>query len=201
MKNKMVSINRMGILNFTYEGLSFVFYRIATFFRYIFLSVRGYKLSNNIRISRNVYFFQSTENAVSIGFGSEIGSGVRIKAGFKGKIIIGKHVLIDDYSFISSHKLISIGDNVMIAAACYIVDFNHEYPLSSCEGRLKESSYRGGKIIIGKNVWIGAHTVVLPGVSIGNGAVIGAGSIVTKSIPSYSVAVGNPAKVIKKINH
>ena len=54
-------------------------------------------------------------------------------------------------------------------------------------------------VIIGKNVWIGTHAVILPGVTIGDRAVIGAGSIVTKDVPANSVAVGNPAKVIKNI--
>ncbi|PSB09569.1 hypothetical protein C7B62_12775 [Pleurocapsa sp. CCALA 161] len=55
-----------------------------------------------------------------------------------------------------------------------------------------------GAINIGNGVWIGDNVTILPGVEIANGAVIGAGSIVTKSIPPYSIAVGNPAKVIKK---
>lgn len=55
-----------------------------------------------------------------------------------------------------------------------------------------------GAITIGNGVWIGDNVTILPGVQIGNGAVIGAGSIVTKSIPPYSIAVGNPARVIKK---
>ena len=51
---------------------------------------------------------------------------------------------------------------------------------------------------IGENVWVGAGTVIVPGVTIGKNSVIGAGSVVTKDIPDYSVAVGNPAKVIKR---
>ena len=52
-------------------------------------------------------------------------------------------------------------------------------------------------VVIGSNVWIGANAIVLPGVTIGKGSVIGAGIVVTKDIPPYSVAVGVPAKVIK----
>lgn len=55
-----------------------------------------------------------------------------------------------------------------------------------------------GDVVIGNAVWIGDSVVILPGVKVGNGAVIGAGSVVTKSIPSYAVAVGNPARVVKK---
>ncbi|QHL89493.1 hypothetical protein GU926_17095 [Nibribacter ruber] len=54
-----------------------------------------------------------------------------------------------------------------------------------------------GDIVIGNDVWIGAHSIVLSGVTIGNGAIIGANSVVTKDLPPYSIAVGTPAKVIK----
>ena len=55
-------------------------------------------------------------------------------------------------------------------------------------------------ITIGNNVWIGAGAIILPGVTIGNNVVIGAGSVVTKNIPAYSLAVGNPCRVIKRID-
>lgn len=53
------------------------------------------------------------------------------------------------------------------------------------------------KIIIGNDVWIGANATILPGIEIGNGAIVGAGSVVTKNVPDYAIVVGNPAKVIK----
>ena len=57
----------------------------------------------------------------------------------------------------------------------------------------------GISVTIGDNVWIGGNTVIMPGVHIGSNTVIGAGSVVTKDIPDWSVAVGNPCRVIKKI--
>ena len=57
-----------------------------------------------------------------------------------------------------------------------------------------------GKIIVGNNVHIGVDAIVLPGVTIGDGSVIGAGSVVTKDIPANSLAVGNPCHVIRRIN-
>ncbi len=55
-----------------------------------------------------------------------------------------------------------------------------------------------GQVVIGNAVWIGDSVIILPGVTIGDGAVIGAGSVVTKQIPAYSIAVGNPARVLRK---
>ncbi len=64
----------------------------------------------------------------------------------------------------------------------------------------RNSGYEYGiDVTIGDNVWIGGHTVILPGVKIGNGVVIGAGSVVTKNIPDCCIAAGNPARVIRKI--
>lgn len=64
---------------------------------------------------------------------------------------------------------------------------------------LKRKTFSKGPVIIGKNVWIGDKATVLPGVTIGDGAIIGANSVVTKDIPANSIAVGIPAKVVKKI--
>ena len=57
------------------------------------------------------------------------------------------------------------------------------------------------EVTIGNDCWIGGHTVILPGVTIGDGVTIGASSVVTKDIPSYSIAVGSPARVVKKLEH
>ena len=83
-----------------------------------------------------------------------------------------------------------IGPNVTIATAGHPI-------LPS----LREKAYQFNlDVHIGKNVWIGAGTVILPGVSIGDNSVIGAGAIVTKDIPSNVVAVGNPCRILREIN-
>ena len=78
----------------------------------------------------------------------------------------------------------------MLAGELYDANYNKE---------LEEEREYAKPIKVGNNVWIGGNVVVLPGVTIGDNVVIGAGSIVTKDIPSNSVAVGNPCKVIKEI--
>ncbi|HSD98641.1 MAG TPA: acyltransferase [Patescibacteria group bacterium] len=162
--------------------------------------IRGYDISLSVYLGKDVFLFQSMTQAITIDRGSHIGSGVRIKAGFNGKISIGKNVLVDDYSYISAQNSISIGDETMIASNVYIVDFNHIYPLQKSKKHIGfKQGYNTNSVKIGKYVWIGTHAVILPGVTIGDGAVIGAGTVVTKSVPAYSIAVGNPARVVKKI--
>lgn len=85
----------------------------------------------------------------------------------------------------------------MIAESCSIIGGNHEtrrldIPMNQ-QGEGKQ-----GAIVIGNDVWIGAASIVISGVSIGDGCIIGAGSVVTKNIPPYHVAVGNPARVLKQ---
>ncbi len=86
---------------------------------------------------------------------------------------------------------IEIGEGTIWSYNCSFISSNHNY------SDLKKHK-RVNKISIGKNVWLGSNCIVLPSVSIGDFVIIGAGSIVTKNIPSYSIAVGNPAKVIAK---
>lgn len=90
---------------------------------------------------------------------------------------------------------VSIGDNCLFGPNVSIYTAGHPiYPTT------RNSSYEYGKeITIGDNVWIGGSSVICPGVHIGNNVVIGAGSVVTKDIPDWSVAAGNPCKVIRMI--
>ena len=91
---------------------------------------------------------------------------------------------------------VEFGDNVFIAPNCGFYTAGHPIDV---EQRNKGLEY-AKPIKVGDNVWIGGNVVVLPGVTIGNNCVIGAGSIVVKNIPDNSIAVGNPCKVIKQIN-
>ena len=105
-------------------------------------------------------------------------------------------------NFYANHNLtildcnkVKFGDNVFIAPNCSFYTAGH--PLD-VETRNKGLEY-AKPIEVGNNVWIGGNVVILPGVKIGDNAVIGAGSVVTKNIPSNVLAVGNPCKVIREI--
>lgn len=92
---------------------------------------------------------------------------------------------------------VTFGDNVFIAPDCGFYTAGH--PLEAAE-RNRGLEY-ARPISVGDNVWIGAHVSVLPGVTIGDNCVIGAGSVVNRDIPSGSLAAGNPCRVIRKIDN
>ncbi|MDE5790841.1 MAG: sugar O-acetyltransferase [Muribaculaceae bacterium] len=114
-------------------------------------------------------------------YGSNIYIGESFFANFNLTILDEAEVRIGDNVF--------IGPNVSIYTACHPLD-------AETRNRLVEWAE---PVIIGDNVWIGGSVTILPGVTIGDNVVIGAGSVVAKDIPSNTVAVGNPAKIIKRI--
>ena len=107
-------------------------------------------------------------------------------------IVIGKNF----YMNAACHCLgnIVIGEDVMIGPKCVIWGRDHGTNLDSL---MNTQAHKKADIHIGNNVWIGANVTILKGVNIGDGAVIGAGSVVTRNISSNSVAVGNPARIVK----
>ena len=136
----------------------------------------------------------------------------------EGEISVGNHTYIGGSTFISRSK-IEIGDNVTIAWGCTIYDHN-SHSLDYLERRKDIDDQlhdirNGRNFIANKNwnvvrsapikicndAWIGMNVIVLKGVTIGEGAVVGAGSVVTKDVPAWTVVAGNPAKVIKQIQN
>lgn len=116
-------------------------------------------------------------------------------SGNPGQLTIGSHFFINFYSIIDCHFSITIGESVMVGPHVYISDFDHEIPEQIGQGwPLREV---GKPIHIEREVWIGAGAIILKGVRIGEGAVIGAGSVVTKDIASGAIVGGNPARLIR----
>ena len=114
------------------------------------------------------------------------------------KIHIGKNTRING-TCLHAYKHIKIGDNCLIAANTQIFDgHGHDLSFNNTAGRISTKG-EAKPIIIEDDVWIGINCIIVGGVTIGKGSIIGAGSIVTKSISPYVVAAGNPAKVIKAI--
>lgn len=106
----------------------------------------------------------------------------------KGELELGSGFVNSDTK-IRCKKHISIGNNVAISHDVLIMDFDGH--------SINAGKDTGIPIIIGNNVWIGSKAIILKGVTIGDGAIIAAGSVVTKEVPSGTIVAGNPAKVIK----
>ena len=118
------------------------------------------------------------------------------------KLIIKNNVSITDRCIISAANRIEIGNGCLLGRDTFITDNSHGENISINELNIsphERNIFSKGTVIIGDNVWTGKNVCIMPNVKIGNGAIIGANSVVTHNIPPYSVAVGSPAKVIKTI--
>jgi len=165
------------------------------------------RFGNKVQCGKNLNLMaHSTLNALSYR-GVEIGdnftlgmfatiecTGVLREVGTHLKI--GNNVGINHYCFIGVRGDIEIGDNVIFGPRVSVFSENHNF--DRIDIPIKHQGVTKGTTKIGNDVWIGAQTIILSGVSIGDGCVIGAGSVVTKDIPPCSLAVGVPARVVKK---
>lgn len=116
------------------------------------------------------------------------------------KIVLGDNVGISG-STINATKKVTIGNNVLIGSGCLITDTDSHPidPMKRLENPDSSADTISKPIVIGNNVFIGARTIILKGVTIGENSVIGAGSVVSGSIPANCIAAGNPCKVIKQL--
>ena len=159
----------------------------------------------NCRLIRTPFYIRG-EPYINLGFNLTTGVGCRLDAfpiEAKTVLHIGDNVQINDYVHIAAIESVTIGNRVLIASKVFITDHNHgsygtagihSSPIIPPTERLLSSA----PVIIDDDVWIGEFVAILPGVTIGKGSIIGTMSVVTKNIPPYSIAIGSPAKVIKK---
>lgn len=155
-------------------------------------------IGNNVTIKNDVTIAARGEGGITIGAGTRIQDRVyldteKVETGY---INIGKKVYIGTGTTLFAHMGLEIGDDCLLAQNITLTPYSHIFdnPDTTIYGQ-------GGhckKVTIGRDVYIGMNTAVMYSGDIAEGSVIGAGSVVVKPIPPYSVAVGSPAKVIKK---
>ena len=114
-------------------------------------------------------------------------------AGFGRNIRVGKHVFINSCCLFMDRGGITIGDGTFIGPNVNLITTGHGLDPSDRRTTISRP------IVLGRNVWIGAAAIVLPGVTIGDNSVIGAGAVVTRDVPAFAVAAGNPARVIRML--
>lgn len=160
----------------TYEAIGLILFklprhRIFNSLKSIYLKVQGAK------VGRSVVFYP----------------GVWINPGMK--IEIGDYVDFAKDVIVTTGGGVTIGNRVLIGYRTQILTSNHIIPKN--KGSIFSSGHEKKKVVIEDDVWIGASVIVLPGVKIGKGAVVAAGSIVTKDVNEFTIVGGNPAKLIK----
>jgi lipopolysaccharide O-acetyltransferase len=148
------------------------------------------------------------EKYIKWGTNFRAGFGCRLEAyplNKKVALQIGNNVQLQDYVHITATLNVNIGNDVLMASKIYISDTLH----GSYSGDLNDSDpaippglrpISSKTVIIGDRVWLGEFVSVLPGVTIGEGTIVGANSVVSRSLPANVVAVGAPAKPIKRFN-
>jgi acetyltransferase-like isoleucine patch superfamily enzyme len=129
---------------------------------------------------------------VRIGADCLLQDAIYIRAGTEGRITIGDRAALNSFCRLFGHGSIEIGEDTQIGPGSLITTTEHDYD--------QELTTHFKRVVIGKGVWIGANVTVFPGVEISDGAVIGAGSVVMKNIPSRCVALGVPARVVRLLD-
>lgn len=151
------------------------------------------KIGHNVIIEPGVMVFHP-EN-IYIGNNVYIGHYTLLKGYYKGKLVIGDNSWIGQMCFFHSAGNIEIGKAVGIGPGVKIISSSHTDHQPDDALILQPLLFK--PVIIGDGVDIGVNATILPGVKIGEGAIIGAGSVVTKNIPEYAVVAGNPARILR----
>lgn len=189
IKKLILGIMKIGKLNIDYDLISDVDFgiirnaKMKTSFKPI---IRKSKLSGNIKFGPGCRFIDvvCTGN-IEIGrFVSLNGPATKISSRING-------IKIGSFTSIASNVIIQEDYHRFDKISTYFMNNN------MFNNGINDDIFSKGAIVIEEDVWVGANSVILSGVTIGRGSIIGAGSVVTKSIPKYSIVVGNPARVIR----
>lgn len=195
-------------------------YELKVSFKNHIAEIRSFWLFSRFKVCHNSVRFGKINSMkgmkyISIGAYTGFDDGLYLMAWeqfgdkqFTPKISIGSHCHFGAYNNITCCDKIIIGEGALTGKWVTITDNNHGSYATNDEDSVYEWKNKApvsrrihckGPVIIGKNVWIGDKATILSGVTIGDGAVIAANSVVTKNIPAYSIACGNPAKILKQL--
>lgn len=169
------------------EGLRLIRMGLATFrFRYLLKTAgpgcvfgTGNRIINaaNVRIGRDCLFQDS----------------IYIRAGVHGRVDIGDRVAINSFVQIYGHGGVLVGDEAQLGPGTIVTTTGHDYADERLEATFTP-------ITIGRRVWVGANATIIGGVTIGDGAVIGAGAVVIRDVPPHTLAVGVPARAVRRVD-
>jgi len=161
-------------------------------FRAMLLRMRGMRAGTKTTVSAQVRIRRPYR--VTAGDHVFFEHGVFLKIIYDtASVVIGDRVFIGAGTQFDISDSLVIGSHTLIAPGAFITDHTH----NSARGTIiNDQGIRSGPVVIGSDVWIGTRSVILAGVTIGDGAIIGAGAVVTKDVPANAIAAGIPARVI-----
>lgn len=175
-----------------------IFNSILSYIRHSWFKFLGMKIGKDTYLPK---FYITWPHQLSIGKNCNLEININFK--YDGPWLPGPRIAIGDTVFIGTNcefninEGITIGNDSLIASGCKFIDHDHGTAIG--EPMYQQFGSRA-KILIGKDVWLGCNVIVLKGVNIGDGAIIAAGAVVTKSIPAYEIWGGVPAKKIGQRN-
>jgi maltose O-acetyltransferase len=156
------------------------------FARHLPVSYKPYACgSKAIRYWICKHLFAQCGRNVNVEYGAEFGTGKDVR--------IGDNSGLGVRCFVAE---VEIGNNVMMGPNVMILSSNHKFDRTDIP-MSRQGHQESAPVRIGDDVWIGANVIILPGRTIGNGVIIGAGAVVTKDIPDYAIVGGNPARILK----
>lgn len=162
--------------------------------RAIWFRLKGARIARRVSVESG--FRVSRPAQLSVGERSTIECGVWIKTeGGDAVVSIGAHSFLGRFVQIDCTHCVTIGSGVLLAPGVFITDHNHNVERGAA---IRSQGCTASEVVIEDDVWVGTHAVVLPGARICEGAVIGAGAVVTKRVPPYEIWGGVPAKKISE---
>ena len=182
-------------------------YNIFKLLQLVYFKLRTMLVFKDARIIRFPIDIRG-KKYIKVSKGFTTGVGCRIEAypeNNKKTLFFGENFQMNDHVHITARESVKIGNNVLLASKIYISDCSHgsysgDENDSHPESIPHERPLFSKPVVIEDNVWLGEFVSVLTGVTIGKGSIIGANSVVSKNIPANVIAVGSPAKPIKKFN-
>jgi len=158
-------------------------------------SFRNLKIGDNVAFGGKVYIRIRKNGRITIADNVRTGTEVWLVSANDAELSIGKNAILNSYSIFNGGHGLKIGSYCIFAAFVYINTSDHGFRRGEL---IQKQGFFGAPVEIGDDVWLGGHVFVNKGVRIGRGAVVGAGAVVIDDIPEEVIAVGIPARVIRK---
>jgi acetyltransferase-like isoleucine patch superfamily enzyme len=183
-------LKRNGMLNFKYARLLL---RLARR-RFLTPAGRRLQLDGIAFLGPGVRLEIGKQARIRLGRWSWIGDGTKIRC-HEGEVRIGAKTVMGQECTISAYQHISIGEQCIVADRVMLIDFDHN--VTEVERPIRQQGIYKRDVRVGSNVWIGYGAQILRGVTVGDNAIIGASSVVTRDVPANAVVVGAPARIIR----